>query len=283
MTEQFRPRGFRLLPTVVKNLLIINILVFLAQKALEMRFQIRLEDFLGLHYPLSQLFMPWQFITYMFLHGNLSHLFFNMFALWMFGYALENIWGPRRFLVYYLVTGVGAAIVHYVIIYFEINPTIVAMNHVIGDPSAQGIFEFIRDHKFMISQYSGDIYASYIKFGQAIDALTVNQDNREALTTAANFLVDYREYYLNLPNVIGASGAVFGILLAFGMLFPNALIYIYFLFPIKAKYFVIIYGALELIFGITDSTSNVAHYAHLGGMIFGYFLIRYWKKKGKLY
>ena len=96
-------------------------------------------------------------------------------------------------------------------------------------------------------------------------------------------MVEYREYFMNLPNVIGASGAVFGILLAFGMLFPNTLIYIYFFFPLKAKYFVIIYGLIELFYGFSGAESNVAHFAHLGGMIFGFFLILYWKKKGRLY
>jgi membrane associated rhomboid family serine protease len=103
------------------------------------------------------------------------------------------------------------------------------------------------------------------------------------LLTIRNFFVDYREYYLNLPNVIGASGAVYGILLAFGMLFPNTLIFIYFLFPIKAKYFVIIYGLIELIYGVTGANAGVAHFAHLGGMIFGFFLILYWRKQGRLY
>jgi membrane associated rhomboid family serine protease len=257
--------------------------MFVAQIVTEKSFGIQLEESLGLHYPASMAFRPWQFITYMFLHGNFGHLFFNMFALWMFGYALENIWGPKRFLFYYLVTGVGAALVHYMVIYLEINPTVVMLDALIADPSAPAIFEFINQHALQINQFSGDIYIQSQKFGAALQDLASNPENRQALQTARNFLVDYREYFMSLPNVIGASGAVFGILLAFGMLFPNTLIYIYFFFPIKAKYFVIIYGLIELFYGFTGAESNVAHFAHLGGMIFGFLLILYWKRKGRLY
>jgi len=283
MTEQFRPRGFSLLPTLVKNLLIINGLMFVAQIVAEKSFGISLEDSLGLHYPGSMAFKPWQFITYMFLHGSFGHLFFNMFALWMFGYALENIWGPKRFIFYYLVTGIGAAMVHYLVIFLEINPTVVMLDGLIADPTAPAIFDFISQTTLQINQYSGDIYLQFQKFQEALEALAYNPENRQALLIARNFLVDYREYYMSLPNVIGASGAVFGILLAFGMLFPNTLIYIYFFFPLKAKYFVIIYGLIELFYGFSGADSNVAHFAHLGGMVFGFFLILYWKKKGRLY
>jgi membrane associated rhomboid family serine protease len=285
MTEQFRPRGFSLLPILVKNLLIINGLMFVAQIVAEKSFGVSLEDSLGLHYPASMAFKPWQFITYMFLHSthNIWHLLLNMLALWMFGYALENIWGPKRFLFYYLVTGIGAALVHYMVIYFQINPTVVMLDTMIADPTAPAIFDFISHNTLQINQYSGDIYQQSHKFQEALEALAYNPENRQALLIAKNFLVDYREYFLSLPNVIGASGAVFGILLAFGMLFPNTVIYIYFLFPIKAKYFVIIYGLFELYSGFSGADSKVAHFAHLGGMIFGFFLIMYWKKKGRLY
>jgi membrane associated rhomboid family serine protease len=283
MTDQYRPRGFSILPPVVKNLLIINVLIYLAQVVAERSFGIDLADLLGLRYPGSMAFQPWQFITYMFLHGNIWHLIFNMFALWMFGYALENIWGPKRFLVYYFITGIGAALVHYMVIHFQINPTVVRIDAIIANPSAPAIFEFVTKYPLEINQYSGDIYSQSHKFQEAIEALAYNPDNRQALLIARNFLVDYKEYFMNIPNVIGASGAVFGILLAFGMLFPNTLIFIYFLFPIKAKYFVIVFGLLELFSGFTDSGSNVAHFAHLGGMVFGFILIIYWKKKGRLY
>lgn len=281
--EQFRPRGFTLLPTVVKNLLIINGLMFLAQVVAEKFFGIRLQDDLGLHYFGSQAFKPWQFISYMFLHGDFGHLFFNMFALWMFGYALENVWGPKRFLIYYVVTGIGAALVHYFVVYMEIRPVINLLNQLIDNPSVPELMDAYNANIFAVSPSSGDLYIQYQKFLVALRVLEVFPGDRQSLQTAVNFLVDYREYFLSAPNVIGASGAVFGILLAFGMLFPNTLIFIYFLIPLKAKYFVILYGAIELFYGLSGSGSNIAHFAHLGGMIFGFFLIRYWKNKGALY
>ncbi len=282
MTEQFRPRGFTLLPVVVKNLLIINVLVYIAQ-LLAARYGVNLEDMFGLHYPPSMAFRPWQFITYMFLHGSWAHILLNMFALWMFGYALENIWGPKRFLIYYFITGIGAALVQCLVLYLQINPTVIRLDALITDPNAAGIFHFLAQSPLQINQYSGEIYTQSQKFQDALEALAYNPDNRQALLIARNFLVDYREYFMSLPNVIGASGAVYGILLAFGMIFPNTLIFIYFLLPIKAKYFVIVYGLIELFSGLTGANSGVAHFAHLGGMIFGFFLILYWKKKGRLY
>lgn len=271
------------MPTVVKNLLIINILVFLLQIVSQQLFGFRLEDKLGLHYFGSQEFRPWQFLTYMFLHGGFGHIFFNMFALWMFGYMLENVWGPKRFLIYYLLTGFGAAALHYFVIYLEISPVVATINEILNNPSAERILAFSQEHRFAISQYSGEIYNEFLDYKKDVSALMINPGNREAMQAALNFLVDYREHFLSLPNVIGASGAVFGILLAFGMMFPNTYIYLYFFFPIKAKWFVILYGAIELIYGFTGSGSNVAHFAHLGGMVFGFFLIMYWKKRGRLY
>ena len=281
--QQYRPAGFRLLPPVVKNLLIINGLAFVSQILLQSSFGIDLADHLGLHYFASQAFRPWQFITYMFLHGSFGHLFFNMFALWMFGYALENIWGPRRFLIYYFITGIGAGLIHYFVIFLDINPIVVSINHFISNPSAASLIDFIQSHQFRVSEYSGIIYQEFKGFEDTYNILLNNPGDRQALQAAVNFMVDYREYIMSSPNVIGASGAVFGILLAFGMLFPNTLIYIYLLFPIKAKYFVIVYGLAELIFGITGQGGNIAHFAHLGGMIFGFFLIKYWKRKGSLH
>ncbi len=278
--EQYRPQGFSFLPPVVKNLLIINSLFFLATLALENTFHIKLADYLGLHYFESQKFSPYQFITYMFMHGDLSHIVFNMFALWMFGYILENVWGGKRFLVYYLVTGIGAALFHYVIIYFEINPNVVLMNKIIADPSVSNISAFLSHHTFQVNIYSGSIFAAFEQFEKNIALFNHNPANIANLEAIKGFIIDYRTYYLNLPNVIGASGAVFGILLAFGMLFPNTLLYIYFLFPIKAKWFVVFYGVLELYLGFTNSNGNVAHFAHLGGMFFGFFLIKFWKRKG---
>lgn len=264
-----------MLPPVVKNLLIINVLFFLATIALSKN--IDLTDILGLHYFASEKFKPFQLITYMFMHGGFSHVFFNMFALWMFGYVLENVWGPKRFLIYFLVTGIGAALIHYIIFYlFDASPVLSAINNFTADPSIENLRTFL-DNPEYFRRISYDIQNNYEVFVQKYNSL-IYTDQGQALQLGINFVEQYRIDFLNAPVVIGASGAVFGILLAFGMMFPNSLIYIYFAIPIKAKYFVMIYGAIELYLGFSDSTSNVAHFAHLGGMIFGFFLIKYWKK-----
>ncbi len=269
-----------MLPTVIKNLLIINGIMFLATVALQNAFGFDLADGLGLHYFAAQKFSPFQFITYMFMHANLSHIIFNMFALWMFGYILENVWGPRRFLIYYLGTGIGAALIHYVIFYFEFNPVVDALNGIISHPSLVNLLAFQNSVVQGIKPSSGELYLQFREFSSTMQKLSYSPDNLALMESAKGFVMDYKEYLLNRPNVIGASGAVFGILLAFGMLFPNTMLYIFFMFPIKAKWFVIFYGALELYLGFTQSDNNVAHFAHLGGMIFGFFLIKYWKRKG---
>lgn len=280
MYQQFRPGGFSILPTVVKNLLIINGIFFLATISLQSSFGIDLVEKLGLHYFAASEFKPYQFITYMFMHGGFAHIFFNMFALWMFGNALENVWGPKRFLVYYLVTGVGAAIVHYVVFYFEIAPVMTAIEVYLDNPSLAAFNDFMGSPYFKV--VSDDLRNHITDFIPEYNSLLAN-DPQKALQLSLEFMSFYREEFLNAPVVVGASGAVFGILLAFGMIFPNALIYIYFAIPVKAKYFVIIYGAIELFSGIYNKSSNVAHFAHLGGMVFGFFLLLYWRKKGTLF
>lgn len=278
--QYYSPQGFSLLPPVVKNLLIINGLFFLATITLQSAFNVDLADYLGLHYFESQKFNPYQFITYMFMHGGVSHIFFNMFALWMFGYALENVWGSKRFLVYYLITGIGAALVHYIIFYFEFNPVVEALDEIIQNPGYSNFASLNAAIEGRLSPYAGEIFLKFQEFKLNLTRLSNNPANVGAIEAAKGFVIDYKDYILNRPNVVGASGAVFGILLAFGMLFPNTLLYIYFMIPVKAKWVVIAYGALELYMGFTQSDSNVAHFAHLGGMIFGFFLIKLWKQKG---
>lgn len=275
--QQYSPMGFRLLPPVVKNILIINFLFFLATISLSSAFQIDLADYLGLHYPAARDFQPYQFITYMFMHGDFGHIFFNMFAVWMFGYALENYWGGKRFLIYFLVTGIGAALIHYLVMYFfEIGPMTRAVNAFLNDPTLPGFLNFVNSPDFQIP--SNEVQQRYLEFTGTFNQL-VQSDPDRALQEAVDFALFYRAGFFNAPVVVGASGAVFGILLAFGMMFPNALIFLYFFIPIKAKWFVIIYGALELYAGITDRGSNIAHFAHLGGMIFGFILIKVWNRR----
>lgn len=274
------------LPPVVKNLIIINVLFYVASIVLISTFGVRIEDYLGLHLPTAESFNPFQVITYMFLHAYVSpsggiiffHLFFNMFALFMFGRMLEAVWGPKRFLVYYFVTGVGAAVIHIATQYMEVAPVLEAITHYMNNPSHENLQAFLDQH---LQLRSMEMDRNFSNFRESYNELIGSNPDR-AVAVARDFLIQYRSAYLDSFVTIGASGAVFGILLAFGMLFPNTQLMLLFPpIPIKAKYFVIIYGAIELFMGVRNSEmDNVAHWAHLGGMLFGFFLIKYWKSKG---
>ena len=223
---------FSSIPPVTKNLIIINFLLWLATFVLRNKFDIDLTDYLGLHYITSDGFNAAQLFTYMFMHdpNSIGHVFFNMFSVFIFGRTLEMVWGAKRFLFYYLTTGIGAGL--------------------------------IQELVWFLSMMGETTNAA-----EAINGAIVNIPI---------------EYYASLLNTVGASGAVFGILLAFGMLFPNAEMFLMFVpIPIKAKYFVAFYGIVELFFGVAGAAGdNVAHFAHLGGMLFGLILILYWRKKG---
>ena len=221
----FNDTAMRQIPTITKNLLVINILAYLATVVLQMR-GIDLTHALGLHFFLAPDFRLYQLLTYMFMHGSLTHLFFNMFALWMFGCTIERAWGPKRFLYFTLACGIGAGLVQEMAQY--------------GSYLVQGL-----------GQYD-----------------SVNMDG---------FILPMTEY-LNRWNTVGFSGAVYGILLGFGMTYPEERIFIFPLpFPIKGKWFVMIYAAVELFSALSTQGDGVAHVAHLGGMLFGYLIIRYWK------
>jgi membrane associated rhomboid family serine protease len=267
--EQFRPRGFNFLPPVVKNLLIINGLFFLATITFDTVYHVDLDKYLGLFYFESPYFQPWQYITYMFMHAGFNHILFNMFALWMFGYALENYWGGKKFLFYYLVTGVGAALIQTMVNWYEISSIKDAALIYQNAPSPEAFVDFLRVN--FKGSYNPEGLQAFISNW----SLTPN--NQNFVQESYSIVNDFITSKINIPTV-GASGSVFGILLAFGMMFPNQLLYIYFLFPIKAKWVVIFYGAAELYFGVTNTQSNIAHFAHLGGMLFGFFMILYWKK-----
>lgn len=227
-------------PPVTKNLIIINVAMLVGSMLFEQIFRINLNAVLGMFYFQSPYFGPWQIVTHMFMHGGFTHILFNMYALWIFGKTLEGVWGSKRFLIYYLATGLGAAFFHQLVNYIQFAPDIVALK----------------------SAYSVDM----------INHTLLN----EILQPGNRF---YQTGLELIRPTVGASGAVYGVLLAFGMLFPNTPLYIMFIpIPIKAKYLVIGFGALELFLGITQSGGNIAHFAHLGGMIFGFFLIRYWNK-----
>ncbi len=271
MNEQIGIPSHNILPPVVKHLLIINGIFFLATYLMgpAVMGRVNLYDIFGLHYFESQNFHFWQIITYMFMHGNFGHLFFNMFSLWMFGSMIENIWGSKRFLQYYLVTGIGAAAIHYLIIFLQINPEISLINQFLENPSL-GTYQYLVDNCHQ--QNLKEVFQNNLRVLQA---------NPSALNELTAATTSIKESFVGSYNIVGASGSVFGLLLAFGMLFPNSYIYIWFLLPLKAKYFVIIYGALELFFGIAGTADGIAHFAHLGGMVFGIFMILYWRKKDR--
>ena len=211
---------------MTKNLLVINVLAFLATYVLQ-RSGIDLNALLGLHFFKASNFHVYQFLTYMFLHGGFTHILFNMFALWMFGSVIERVWGPKKFLFYYIVCGVGAGIMQEMVQY---------VNYVV-----QGLAAY-----------------EYVNMGGA----QISMDS-----------------YINMWTTIGASGAVYGILLAFGMIFPNERLFIIpFPFPIKAKWLIVGYIAIELFSALSGPGDGVAHMAHLGGMLFGFLLIRYWQR-----
>ena len=226
---QNRPNFLNSIPPVTKNLIIINLLLWLATIVFRKTLGIDLVEYLGLHYFQADRFNAAQMVTYMFMHDPYSfgHVFFNMFSVFIFGRTLESVWGGKRFLVFYMITGIGAGLIQEITWYISLHDAIANTESMIG----------------------------------------------------------WSQTRLVLNNIItiGASGAVFGILLAFGMMFPNAELFLMFIpIPIKAKYFVIGYGLIELFLGIRSSSGgdNIAHFAHLGGMLFGLILILYWRKKG---
>jgi membrane associated rhomboid family serine protease len=226
---QFQFRRFEYLPTVIKNLILINALVWLGQITFGRVYP--LDDMFALHDLHSSLFRPYQLITHLFMHGGFEHIFFNMLALWMFGYMLENVWGPKRFLTFYLICGLGAAAAHLAVLWYQ--------------------------NEQLLNQF------------HALDP-----EQRQQLSDAVL-------QKINEPT-LGASGAVFGCLAAFGYLFPNTLILVYFMFPIKAKWLVIIYAVFELFAGVRATAGdNVAHFAHLGGALVGFLLVFYWNRSNR--
>lgn len=260
----------RNLPPAVKNLLIVNGAMLLLAFILEHFFSINFTRIVALHYFESEHFQPYQFITHMFMHADFFHLLFNMYALWLFGKVLETVWGTKRFLIYYLFTGLGAAALHTAISWYEFSTFKEAADAVIASPSPQRFADFANTYSEYFNRTNlNNFIANWFDNPQSHEMKAFAISQLEQIVTST----------INIPTV-GASGAVFGVLLAFGMMFPNTELYLMFVpIPIKAKYFVIGYGAIELIYGVSNIPGdNVAHFAHLGGMIFGFILIKIWNK-----
>ena len=236
----------RSLPDIVKQLIIINVLFFLGSMSLGNAAY----DLLALHYPQNPKFAPWQVVTHMFMHGSINHILFNMFGLWMFGGTLAQMWGRNKFLFFYLSTGLGAAALQLGINYFQIGTVV---------------------EQLVEAGYSATALTETLQSGQYNTAWAnvISQTELSQLLTSFNM------------SMVGASGALYGILVAFAFLFPNTELMIIFLpIPIKAKYFVPILLASDLFFGFSSySLGPIAHFAHLGGAVTGYIMMWYWKKQ----
>ena len=279
---QFRPGSFQILPVVIKNLLIINALVFLAQVTFDgvvsdSDLQVKVgnaSNLFALHHLFSPLFRPWQLFTHMFMHGSLMHLISNMFALWMFGSILENLWGPKRFLIFYLVCGLGAALLHLGFLWYENIQLISDFESFKEHPTVQGYINFF--NKYNLAQgYDGN---KAFRIGRSWE---MDPTNLQFAEQAVMQVTDHANYSLS-EATLGASGAVFGCLAAFGYLFPNTYIYLYFFVPIKAKWFVLLYIAFELSMAVRNSAGdNIARWAHLGGALVGFLLVYFWNKNNR--
>ena len=230
-------------PAAVKNIIIVNVVIMIA---ISLKPMMMYENF-AVYFPASPYFEWWQPVTYMFMHGDFFHLFFNMYTLFIFGSVLERVWGPKKFLLFYFVTGIGAAAVHMGVQWLQYSSALESLHMSSGEAS---------------------VFADFLAKDGFVNAPLGFEHVRDVLFT---------------PTV-GASGSIYGILMGYAMLYPDSIMRL--IFPpvaMKAKWFVLIFAGLELILGISSSGSGIAHFAHLGGLIFGFILIMYWKKTRQLY
>ncbi len=258
--------GLSLTP-MVKNLLIATIIMFVLQRI----FITLVTPYLALYQFVSPNFYPFQLVTYIFLHStkDVFHIFSNMIGLAIFGPMLERAWGGGRFLVFYLLTGIGAGLIQNAINHYEFVHMQEAANQYLIQPSAVGLADFFINH------FSG--YPT--NFQQFLEAFEKNPDNLQYISESKQVVLRSVDSFINNSmGTVGASGAIFGIMAAFALLFPNTELFLLFIpFPIKAKYFVILYGVMEYFSGIQRTPGdNVAHFAHLGGMFFGFILVKIW-------
>ena len=279
--NEFRPGRFEVLPPVIKNLLIINVLFFVARYTVVRQFNFPMDNLFALHTWKSSLFQPWQLITHMFLHGQIddfdqgiAHIFGNMFGLWMFGAVLENLWGAKRFLTFYIICGLGAALLHLLFLNYEIGQLtnqyadLVAMHVGNKAGAAEAMIIYAKQHGIPLNPD----FVSY---------LVANPTDHEAAGRLLDGLANSYKETLNTPT-IGASGAVFGVLAAFVYLFPNTYLYLYFFIPVKAKWAGLAYFGYELFFAVKNSAGdNVARWAHVGGAIVGLLIVMTWNKTNR--
>jgi membrane associated rhomboid family serine protease len=263
---------FNLTP-IVKNLLIINVVMFLIPQFVMPNHSAFIEMF-GLRYILSPEFFPTQILTYALIHASWSHLFSNMFGLLIFGPILEQTLGEKRFILFYLITALGAGLIYSAIHFFEVYPFINAAQDFLARPTAEGFAQFL-------SGYDQNVYQAYLVF---VDDYARNSSNPQYQQEAEQIVNNLVTMRINSP-MVGASGAIFGVIMGFGYLFPNMQMMLLFPpIPIKAKYMVGFYGIYALYSAVEKVPGdNVAHFAHLGGMLVGFLLIRYWKITTRYY
>lgn len=230
----------------IKHLIIINVIVFIAPQLLQLDFT----NILALHFPKNEHFGIWQYVSHMFMHGSFAHILFNMYGLWAFGTPLEQMWGKQRFLFFYFSAGIGAGVIYTLVNYYQFN----------------GIYEL-----FINAGVNPNEILSILEKGSTNDARVVNAITQEQFNKISSLY--------NTPAV-GASGAVYGVLVAFGLYFKDAkLALLFFPVPIAAKYFIPIMILGDLFFGMTKySVGNIAHFAHIGGALIGFLIAYYWKR-----
>ncbi|MBC8110435.1 MAG: rhomboid family intramembrane serine protease [Verrucomicrobia bacterium] len=254
------------LTPIVTYLLVANVVIFFAG---QLGLQPLFNQYLAAYSFLSPYFNPAQLFTYMFLHAGFMHLFSNMLGLFFFGPMLEQVWGGKRFAFFYFFCGVGAMLIQQGINYYEISKVKQDAAIYLQNPNPG-------DYTAFVNKYRPDIYVND-EFYNFSNQFEENPGDPQLIASTKKDVETIFQQKANNPTV-GASGAIFGILMAFGLLFPNTEILLYFLFPIKAKYFVILYGLFELYSGVkANPGDNVAHFAHLGGMLFALILIWYWR------
>ena len=257
---------FSLTP-VVRALLIINVLAYFATNE-------SIIDQFGLHSFVSDLFNPIQLLTHMFLHGSFGHILSNMIGLLVFGPMLERAWGPRRFTFFYFFCGLGAALLYSGINYFEVRDIYEAVRDYRFDPTPAGFVGFV------------DTQASefYDQVAQFVEQYEQQPKNPQLIQGSLQIVNKLYQQQVDQP-MVGASGAIFGVIMGFGLLFPNTQLFLLFPpIPVKAKYIVIFYGALEVYSEINrQQGDNIAHFAHIGGMLFAFILIKYWGSQRKTF
>ncbi len=256
------------LTPAIKILLLINVAIFALRFVLpNILLGVNLEHLLGLHNPGSDYFRIWQPITHIFMHADFMHIFLNMLGLVMFGVALEERWGHRKFIIYFMVSALGGAALFLAINNYELDQLQKLVNAYAAQPDIDNL---------------NNIVKKIPEFGVRInmdEASKLWKYSPEIFTTETVRII--KEYYTTILNVpcIGASGGVYGVILAFGLMFPNVTILFGFFFPIPARIAVLILAGISIYKGFeNDPTDHVAHFAHLGGMLFGYILLKIWKE-----